>query len=1118
MGYGPINSGATEAFVRATTLAGFVSTAGVVGVGDSILTAFNKVDGNIAAIGAVVAVATDLNGFTQAGSKNDAEFTLTIVANFLQLTPVGADFKVYVGGAAYTRIGDATDGFDLTTLAEGGTLLYYGPVFNATYPYAVTDATIRLRAAQGAATENPNLFKKYAFVHIGYWDDVNSKWLGQEERHGIVYPGDVHLHDHEIIGTKLLDNTSVVLSGFTFGPGAAATDANVQFDWYECDIIDEDIIEHIPAGGLTVAGGSLSTIMMYKVGLNWRWDVTDVCVKTAGGRALYNSGAGTQVQCGEGHYTCTYVVATQSAAHPFIFVQGRNSFALKANAEDDARVELSALVEELHDAFKEFVIVGIIVMQTSSAFINADKTICVQTASGDDYTDLRFENVNSIYIKNIPAPSVDNSYLTWNTGGGYWKSSVNSFMFDVDARIALKRGAVSGIAPLDAAQLLPLANLPAHAATHTPGQSDGLTCAAPIAQTPAQANAEGNAVTFARSNHVHNIACAAPIAQTPAQANAEGNAVTFARSNHVHNLAVDVAGTIQPDDTAAAGAAATFSRSDHRHAIACAAATTLTPAMGNAEGVSTSFARADHEHNLPMGTPVNIAVAVADPGVAATFARADHIHGITTGAPVAQTPAQANNAGTATTLARSDHIHNIPVAAAANQTPDQVSAAGAAATFARADHVHNIPAAIVSAVTIGAITAKGAAASFALSDHTHGVADGIPINQTITAVAAAGIAATFTRSDHSHSYASGAAATLTPNLANAAGGGASFAVNNHVHNVPTVAPISQTPGNANADGVVDSFSRSDHVHNLPCAAASTLAPDQANAEGAAATFARSNHIHNVAAAVAVGVGNANTKGSSVSFSLADHVHALCNSTAVNHDVPRFNGTNWIATQDDDLVSFVNSSILRDDFVGGTNTFGLNWIPTANGGLSIIASQAGTAGRPGQALLTAGNAASRYADLSLGASSLVLGGGAIIYRTSINLQALSIAANRYVFRCGLGNVIGNVPTQGVVFEYDETALTTWRLRTINGANISSVDSTVTVVAGAWVKLVFIVNAAGTSVEFFINDVSVGTLATVANIPTGAMTSNYHLRQGASAPATRYVIVDYFERIVRLTTSR
>jgi hypothetical protein len=98
-------------------------------------------------------------------------------------------------------------------------------------------------------------------------------------------------------------------------------------------------------------------------------------------------------------------------------------------------------------------------------------------------------------------------------------------------------------------------------------------------------------------------------------------------------------------------------------------------------------------------------------------------------------------------------------------------------------------------------------------------------------------------------------------------------------------------------------------------------------------------------------------------------------------------------------------------------------------------------------------------------------------------ALSVAANRYVLRVGWSSMLlPNTIIQGITFEYqDDQNGGRWQCVTEDGVAETSVDTGILAVAGAWTFHEIVVNAAGTSVEFFMDKVSVGIITT--NIPSG-----------------------------------
>ena len=97
--------------------------------------------------------------------------------------------------------------------------------------------------------------------------------------------------------------------------------------------------------------------------------------------------------------------------------------------------------------------------------------------------------------------------------------------------------------------------------------------------------------------------------------------------------------------------------------------------------------------------------------------------------------------------------------------------------------------------------------------------------------------------------------------------------------------------------------------------------------------------------------------------------------------------------------------------------------------------------------------------------------------------LSTPTDRYMLRAGIGSItLPNTILFGIFFEYtDNENGGRWQILCEDGVAESSTDTGITVTAGTWYKLEWEINAAGTLVEAFIDNVSVGTVTT--NIPTG-----------------------------------
>lgn len=393
MGWGIPITTLTDAQVRNAVLAGFVPGAGVVADTDTVLQAIEKLDGNVSAIsGTLVPVPTC--GFLKEGVDNDAEFTMTKPADLLTLAPTGASFDVYVDGAVSTRVGGAADQFDLTTLATGRWMAYYGPAYNAS-TYVVTDPAIQLRAVQGTALANPALINSYAVVTGGY-KTVAGTIIWAEERHGVNQDGRTHYNLHNAVGTRVVNAPGVVIDNFTFGL-IGATDAECKFDLGAAQLLDEDI--QFSIAKLAMTGGTRIPLFRKTGGApTWTYSAEATPTLPAGsGRCAYNNAAlGTQVEVANGHYTAAYLVYSNLKDVPIFAVQGRFDAATLADAETQINSEVYDIQADLRTLWPEFYIMGAVILRTDNTYTNGMKTICVQTSLGEDYVDFSNLKLNSV--------------------------------------------------------------------------------------------------------------------------------------------------------------------------------------------------------------------------------------------------------------------------------------------------------------------------------------------------------------------------------------------------------------------------------------------------------------------------------------------------------------------------------------------------------------------------------------------------------------------------------------------------------------------------------------------------------------------------------------------------
>jgi len=128
----------------------------------------------------------------------------------------------------------------------------------------------------------------------------------------------------------------------------------------------------------------------------------------------------------------------------------------------------------------------------------------------------------------------------------------------------------------------------------------------------------------------------------------------------------------------------------------------------------------------------------------------------------------------------------------------------------------------------------------------------------------------------------GSTVTLTVDVTDILGSGLTESANNIdlAWGTPTIGTI-ECDDAANA-GTSTNPARSDHQHAIVCAAAGTISPDDSAAEGSAASFARSDHVHEITCAAPVAnlsVSSTDAEGDASSFARSNHTHAIDSSSA-----------------------------------------------------------------------------------------------------------------------------------------------------------------------------------------------------------------------------------------------
>lgn len=191
------------------------------------------------------------------------------------------------------------------------------------------------------------------------------------------------------------------------------------------------------------------------------------------------------------------------------------------------------------------------------------------------------------------------------------------------------------------------------------------------------------------------------------------------------------------------------------------------------------------------------------------------------------------------------------------------------------------------------------------------------------------------------------------------------------------------------------------------------------------------------------------------------------------------------------VGMSSRAFVFSDFfepTSGLQTDGLQAVGAAGGFVSTPTLPYDFTNHPGVWGLNsgAGSAVGRLFLLSQFLNTFHVGVGGLT-RMGFWFQApaiLSTALQRYVIRAGVASMaLPNTILQGILFEYqDDQNGGRWQAICDDAPGVeTSVDTGILVVASTYYFLEIEVNAAGTSVEFFIDSVSVATIAT--NIPSG-----------------------------------
>lgn len=228
-------------------------------------------------------------------------------------------------------------------------------------------------------------------------------------------------------------------------------------------------------------------------------------------------------------------------------------------------------------------------------------------------------------------------------------------------------------------------------------------------------------------------------------------------------------------------------------------------------------------------------------------------------------------------------------------------------------------------------------------------------------------------------------------------------------------------------------------------------------------------------------------------------------------------TGWVAVAASAGSSFVPSTTLAfyDDFQH--NATPTQFLVTGGVTGAVTWSPAAVAAHPGYARLSTGANIAGDIGMNIGSiTAFVPGGGVLSFETVVRIPTLSDGTNTFRVQIGFNDGTQVIPVNmGVYFSYIHSENSgKWRLAVNDAGSPSLSNTSVTVVAGIWVRLGLVFAADGTTCDGFIDGANIGTVS-VNPANAGSFGMGIVKTAGTSA---RTLDVDYIQVSQTLTTAR
>jgi hypothetical protein len=334
-----------------------------------------------------------------------------------------------------------------------------------------------------------------AYISYVLWDVVNQEAiLFAEERHGLTMDWATHGYLHQTVGLQLVSGANIDFDDL--GDGTEASDAQIALS--DMSVFDEDIRVQIsnsatPSNPFEQILFPIAEIpIYYRANGEWiKQPATQYPISFGTVRANYNlnnNGVFSLEQApSDDNYIASYIFATTNINEPVIAILSQDVY----TDLDDATSRANWSSISFGDIpFQEIKLLYTVYYKTNSSYTNAvrSKIELVQ--------DFRFG-----FDKGVSALSqiTEHSLLTGLNSDDHLQYLNRSGVRPMTGNLSLGSNDITNVGTVNGVVV------EAHSSRHLPNGADPIATASAVTVSPDTANSEGNAISFARSNHTHKV-------------------------------------------------------------------------------------------------------------------------------------------------------------------------------------------------------------------------------------------------------------------------------------------------------------------------------------------------------------------------------------------------------------------------------------------------------------------------------------------------------------------------------------------------------------------------------------------------------------------------------------